>query len=243
METTNKCENRNHRSKHLILGLLLVAAGVFYILKNVGILSAFASSIIFSWQMLIIAIGLTWLVNHKRTPGIVLIIIGLVYLAPEFFNLPVNFFEIFWPSLLILAGILIIFTRNKHNFAHRHSHTINNGSEDYVDDILVFSGTERIITSQNFKGGKIITAFGGSKIDLTNAALADGINYLEVICAFGGVELYVPSDWNVKIEVISALGGFSDKRYMINVTVNTDKTLVIKGVAAFGGGEIKSFKR
>ena len=66
---------------------------------------------------------------------------------------------------------------------------------------------------------------------------------MEVICAFGGVELFVPSDWNIKIEVISALGGFSDKRYMTNVSVNTEKTLVIKGVAAFGGGEIKSSRR
>ena len=242
MKTHNHCDDKNHKSKHLILGLLLVAAGIFFILKNLGILSPFVSGIIFSWQMLLIAIGLTWVANHKRTPGIILIIIGAAYLAPEFFNLPINFHEIFWPSLLILGGVLIIFKRG-HHFAHRHAYTINNGSEDYIDDVLVFSGTERNVTSQNFKGGKIVTAFGGSKIDLTNAVLADGINYLEVICAFGGVELYVPSDWNIKIEVISALGGFFDKRYMINVSVNTNKTLVIKGVAAFGGGEIKSVKR
>jgi len=242
MKTHYHCDEKNHRSKHIILGLLLVAAGVFFILKNLGILSPFASGIIFSWQMLLIAIGLTWVANHKRTPGIILIIIGAVYLAPEFFNLPINFFEVFWPSLLILFGILIIFKRG-HHFVHRHAYTINNGTEDYIDDVLVFSGTERIITSQNFRGGKIVTAFGGSKIDFTHAALADGISYLEVVCAFGGVELYIPSDWNVKIEVISALGGFSDKRIMMNPVVDTSKTLIIKGVAAFGGGEIKSVKR
>ena len=250
MKTHYHCDGKNHKSKHIILGLLLIAAGVFFILKNLGILSPFASSIIFSWQMLLIAIGLTWVANHKRTPGIILIIIGAAYLAPEFFNLPINFHEIFWPSLLILGGILMIFSRGRH-FAHRHAYTINNGTddylgygtEDYIDVVLVFSGSERNITSQNFKGGSIVTVFGGSKIDLTHAALADGINYLEVVCAFGGVELYIPSDWNVKIEVISALGGFSDKRMMINPTVDTNKTLIIKGVAAFGGGEIKSAKR
>ena len=242
METKKCCEHKNHKSKHLVLGIVLVVAGIFFILKNIGLLTPFMSEIIFSWQMLLIVIGLTWLFNHKKTQGLIMMLIGSVYLAPEFFNLPVNFFEIFWPSMLIFGGIYIIFARSRH-FAHRHSHNISSGSEDYIDDILVFSGTERLITSQNFRGGKIITAFGGSKIDLTNAALAEGSNYLEVICAFGGVELYVPSDWNIKIEVISALGGFSDKRYMTNVSVNTEKTLVIKGVAAFGGGEIKSSRR
>ena len=242
MKTHNHCDDKNHKSKHLILGLLLVAAGIFFILKNLGILSPFVSGIIFSWQMLLIAIGLTWVANHKRTPGIILIIIGAAYLAPEFFNLPINFHEIFWPSLLILGGVLIIFKRG-HHFAHRHAYTINNGGEDFIEQILIFSGGERIVTSQDFKGGEIITVFGGSKVDFTNAKLADGINYLEVICVFGGVELRIPSDWNVRIEVISALGGFSDKRMMINPIVDTNKTLVIKGVAAFGGGEIKSVKR
>ena len=131
----------------------------------------------------------------------------------------------------------------RHRYVHKHSYTIINDGEDFNDFVFVFSGAERIITSQNYKGGSIVTVFGGAKIDFTNAILADGINYLEIVCAFGGVELIIPSDWNVKIDVTLALGGFVDKRVMNNTVVNTDKTLIIKGVAAFGGGEIKSSKK
>ena len=48
----------------------------------------------------------------------------------------------------------------------------------------------------------------------------------------------VPSDWNIKIEAFNIFGGYEMKRNPDLVDIN--KTLIIKGVCAFGGGEIKS---
>jgi hypothetical protein len=42
----------------------------------------------------------------------------------------------------------------------------------------------------------------------------------------------------VQVEVVSIFGGFSDKRH--SSTIDRDKKLIIKGVAIFGGGEIKT---
>jgi hypothetical protein len=60
---------------------------------------------------------------------------------------------------------------------------------------------------------------------------------------FGGTTILVPEGWDIKIKVVSILGGFSDKhKGKISDKENTnDNKLVIKGLVIFGGGEIKSF--
>ena len=69
----------------------------------------------------------------------------------------------------------------------------------------------------------------------------EGTHVLDVTCIFGGVEIIVPGDWNIKVEVAAVLGGFEDNRKAPGKPVDPDKTLIIKGVTVFGGGEIKSY--
>ena len=47
--------------------------------------------------------------------------------------------------------------------------------------------------------------------------------------------MLVPSDWDVKIEVVAIFGGYSDKRVIS--AVSPDKRLVVKGISLFGGGD------
>jgi hypothetical protein len=49
----------------------------------------------------------------------------------------------------------------------------------------------------------------------------------------------MPTDWNVKLEVFNIFGGYGDKR--VRGQVDFNKTVIVKGVAIFGGGEIKSY--
>jgi hypothetical protein len=114
--------------------------------------------------------------------------------------------------------------------------------DDYIDIINIFSGGERQIVSENFSGGKITSIFGGSEIDLTQAKLAPGVSELEIACVFGGTTIIVPTDWNVKVEVVPVLGGFGDERKLnIGRPIDTSRQLIIKGAVVFGGGEIKSY--
>jgi hypothetical protein len=68
--------------------------------------------------------------------------------------------------------------------------------------------------------------------------MAEGRHQLECVNIFGGSSMIVPSDWNIVVEVVSIFGGFADKR--VPTVVDPTKTLIIKGVAIFGGGEIKN---
>jgi hypothetical protein len=96
--------------------------------------------------------------------------------------------------------------------------------------------------TRNFRGGETVSIFGGSVYDFTDCELAEGKNVLEVVNIFGGSKFIIPSHWSVHVEVVSIFGGFSDKRRSGSGLPDlSSRELYIKGVAIFGGGEIKSF--
>jgi predicted membrane protein len=186
-----------------------------------------------SWQMLLIAIGVVNISNDSsRNVGWILIAIGGFFLLTKVADLSVHF----WPVILIIIGLILIFGAGR--IFKRRDFTISKG-DDFFEEVAVFGGGEKFINSLAFRGGKIVSIFGGSKIDLTRSQLANGEAEVEIVSIFGGSTLIVPNDWNVKIEVFNIFGGYGDKR--IRGSVDFNKTLVVKGVAIFGGGEIKSY--
>ncbi|NVO20524.1 MAG: hypothetical protein HXX13_12555 [Bacteroidetes bacterium] len=229
---------RRHHGKSIGFGVLVILAGLLLLARNAGMLDASTSHIIFSWEMLLVAIGILNIFSrHSIWSGFILISVGVFFLLVDYFSLPFTLWHVFWPLLIIFIGLSLIFGASK--FKKQHFFQAASGSEDIFEDLAIFGGGERRVMSQNFKGGSVIAVFGGSKIDLSHAVLAPGTNTIEVVAAFGGTSLLVPQDWNVKVEVFNIFGGYADKRLISQVDYN--KTLVIKGVTIFGGGEIRSF--
>jgi predicted membrane protein len=211
------------------------------VLKNTGFFPDFVGDIIFSWPMLLVTIGLVITLgsSEKKSSGIIVMAVGGFFLIPHIFRETFDI-NMFWPSIFIIIGVIFIFSKRK---GWNSVSTAPQSGDDYIDFIHIFSGGERQIVSNNFRGGKVTAVFGGSEIDLTRATLAPGVSELEIACVFGGTTIIVPDDWNVKIEVVPVLGGFGDQRKLIpGRTVDTTKQLIIKGAVVFGGGEVKSYK-
>jgi predicted membrane protein len=229
--------------KAAALGVLVIAAGILLLARNTGFLDASISRILFSWEMLLIAIGVVnifW--RQSLWAGIILIGIGGFFLLVNFYHMPFDTWQLFLPALIILVGLKMIFgpSRLEKGMFRQPMFNQTVGSEDFFEDIAIFGGGERKIVTPNFKGGKMVAMFGGSKVDLTHCNIAPGDRpMVEVVSIFGGSGLVVPSDWNVKVEVFNIFGGYVDKR--ISSQVDYNKTLIIKGVTIFGGGEVKSF--
>jgi len=179
--------------------------------------------------------------KENALTGFILIGIGVFFLIPRFVDLPFEYRGLFWPVFIVIMGIILIFRGSSANIFS--SGRIEHGfSDDYIDDLNIFGGHNRKINSMTFRGGKITSAFGGGTYDLTSAQLAPGVNVLDQVTVFGGSKLIVPNDWDIKIEVVAIFGGFSDKRGKLPVQTSvSEKRLVIKGVAVFGGGEIISY--
>ena len=234
-------EHRHLQSNRAIIGVILVLVGAFLIMRNTGILPGFINNIIFSWQMLLVTIGLVITLgsSENKTGGVIVMAVGAFFLLPKIFSLTFNI-NMFWPSIFIIIGLILILTKRKGGW-HGIS-TVTYAGDDYIDIINIFSGGERQIVTENFKGGKVTSVFGGSEIDLTKAKLAPGFSELEIVCIFGGTTIIVPADWNIKVEVVPVLGSFGDERKLnLGRTIDTSRQLIIKGAVVFGGGEIKSY--
>lgn len=239
----------NHSEKHPIgrrmkkyaLGAVVILAGLILLGLNFDFIPSSWRSIVFSWQMLLIAIGVISLFGRDSyVPGIILILIGGIFIIPKFGYLPFSIHNLFWPALLIALGLIVLFKGFKpHGLSrNREDFIVEDG---YINEETIFGGTKQKVIHQTFKGGKISCIFGGTEIDLTNSVLAPGEHTLEITAIFGGASVIVPADWKVIVKNSSILGGFEDKRRFIKESTDPTRVLIIKAEAIFGGGEIKSY--
>lgn len=236
-------DRRRHINSRRGWGVLLILVGLIALGNVFDIIPYEVRRVLISWQMFLIAIGVISLINNRSVvPGIFLIAIGGISLVNHFYVFPEYWRHAFWPLVLLLFGVYLIVAPPRYLRNWKTPEKPQGDNMDFIDEVAIFSGGDRIITSQNFKGGRILSIFGGSKINLMNAKLAEGPQVLDTLSIFGGSNVIVPAGWTVKVEVVAVFGGFSDKRErMPNLVYDQNTMLVIKGMAIFGGGEVKSY--
>lgn len=121
---------------------------------------------------------------------------------------------------------------------HSQAH-IEIDPKEKVDYRFIFSGAEQYYVEPVFPGGTIKCVFGGMTLDLTHTNLAPGNTYLNIEGTFGGVQLKVPSDWQIEIRSNCVMGGFVDDRHFIAAEPIPDRKLIINAHCVFGGGNIE----
>jgi predicted membrane protein len=238
------CTTRKKRMKKITFGLLVIAAGALLLAFNAGLIDHSYKHLIFSWQMLLIGIGLINIFDRDNwVVGTILITIGSFFIAPHLVDLTPDFTKMFWPVILIIVGVMIVIKKGFGNSKHQNKEWKNttdfNLDMGYIVEKNVFGGSKNKVAPCEFKGGRIQNVFGGTELDLTQTTLAEGKNVLEIKCVFGGIGLIVPQDWVIHIETNSVMGGFVDKRRN-PPTIGSARELYIKGDSVFGGGDIKS---
>jgi predicted membrane protein len=235
---SDRQSNTNNRA---LFGIFLILFGCLLVLKNLDFIPYELRHVIFSWPALLLGLGtLFFFGKEDKTAGIALLAVGGVFILPMIFDWSFNWRGLFWPIVLIVIGVVVI---RKRNASDANIQTRASDDAAYIDELNIFGGGEKMINNKNFKGGKITCVFGGSELNFTNAELAEGTNVIDVFAMFGGCVLIVPSDWDVKVEVSAIMGGVSDKRMVTkNYIVEPKKELIIKGIVALGGCEIKSYK-
>lgn len=204
------------------LGLILVLIGCVFLLDNLGWIRGL-SHYIFTWPNILILIGIVQLVSGKAKAALIFFLIGGFFWFNRFFHYDLS---TYWPVILIVIGVLFIL---------RHVSS-NKSNDDQIDEVSIFSGTEKKYTSQAFQGGKVTTMFGGTDIDLRES-LPTELATIDVFTMFGGTEIRVPEDWNIQLDAMAVLGGVSDER---KSGATSGPKLRIKGFVMFGGLEVRS---
>jgi len=260
MENEMKNSFRSGYTKGLGFGLILMLIGVLFLGYNFGIIPYNVKEVIFSWPMLLVFIGLINLFKRHLISGVVLIFVGGFFLIPRIVpGLDGQFVHIYWPLLLIAAGIVVLLQRvinpkwgygswdrdwhhhNHHHHSHRYDHSkwSENANTSGFSKNSVFGSGDHIVLDPEFKGGDLNAVFGGITLDLRRTSLPLGDTQLEVNAVFGGITIFVPSDWYVETHLDAVFGGFQDNR-VPKEPLDTTRKLVITGSCVFGGGELRN---
>ncbi len=238
-------------------GIALIVGGGLLFARRMG---APIPHWLFSWEVLLIALGLLIGIKHRfrKSSWIVPVAVGGYFLSERL--MPEWDLHLYMlPAFIILVGLVFLLRPKKKcrgrfgRFAdkeqwkeqwrekrQRQYDSMANPDADYLDSVSFFGGVKKIILSKNFKGGEVTCFMGGAEIDLSQADIQQQI-ILDLTNVFGGTKLIVPPHWDVKSEVTAIFGGIDDKRPVQSSNIDREKVLILKGIAVFGGIDIRSY--
>jgi predicted membrane protein len=233
-------ENKNKVDKRVVLGSILIGLGGIFFLNSLDIFDFDFGRVIFSWPFFFIVIGMYLTLNTSRKMvGGIIAGLGFIFILPRIFPTIDYDGSVVVSIFLIAFGSYIILNQKKKTEAIDELGQI---TKDVIDDVAIFGGGTKIVSTDNFRGGNITAVFGGSEIILKGSKLAEGTNSIDILAIFGGTTIVVPNDWNVVMNVTSIFGGFSNKSVKDpNRIVDLSRTLIVKGLVVFGGGELKTY--
>ncbi|UXP33268.1 cell wall-active antibiotics response protein [Reichenbachiella agarivorans] len=218
----------NHSNRRASLGIIMIVIGILFLLDNFNIISFSVPHYLFTWQMILVVVGIFQFATGNQRGGVILISLGIIFWIPRYFNIS---FHDYWPVFLIAIGLSF--------FLKSRTGKIRQSNSDSIDHLAVLGGTNQNIDSKQFAGGRITTIFGGVELDLRHSNLENGQATIDSFTTFGSVRLFVPEDWVVNYEATTVFGGYKDKRAH-KPTEYFGNVLTLKGLVLFGGVELMS---
>ncbi len=216
----------------VIGGVVFIVVGLFLLLEKLGFVPS--GFVIHFWPSIFIVIGLVKFVYAGGRPtGAILIALGVLLQLNEMGITHFHFWDL-WPVLIIVAGVGMLWQAL---VKEKPAVSVN----PQFDAFYVFGGGDRQVNTKNFTGGNLFAVFGGYKVDFGHADMEGDQAVLEANAVFGGGEIRVPENWLVSVQGVGIFGAYEDKtRHFQPDPSRPTKTLIIRGVAIFGGIEVKN---
>lgn len=158
--------------------------------------------------------------NSRNVIGIILIVFGLSML------LGINFGRIIFPLFVIGMGFFLL--RGKVNLFNSESVS---SEEDSINEVVIFSDSNRVVESNNFNGGKVVSVFADTDIDLTKVKSKEKEIKLELVSVFSDLNIKIPKGWTVKSNAVGILGDVKDQGARSN---KEQIRLLVDGVSVLG---------
>ena len=225
-----------NKVKPIIWGLTIITLGVIYGGNAIGL---FDLNVFFDgwWTLFIIipcAIG--FITEKGKLVSLAFLAAGVILLlaAQNVFS-----YDVAWKAILavalILIGVSILF---KTIFHSKNDKEIKKKVEESKNDkdmdaqMAVFGSNERVYNKEVFCGSNLMAIFGAVDLDLRNATFTKD-TVIKAFTMFGGIEIRLPKDVQIKTKSAFFLGGISDER-----REKADKakhTIYIDAAGGFGG--------
>lgn len=224
--------------ENIVWGILLIVLGVIFGLNAMGITDI---NIFFRgwWTLFIIIPSACGIIRNPRKIGsYIWLVIGVVLLLNVRGIIELkNISKLIFPAILVFIGLGIIFreqvgTKVNEKIKDLSSKTSKEGLEEYY---ATFSGQDLNFKGETFKGASLNAIFGGIELTLKEAEITQD-TLINATSVFGGIDIIVPENVNVKVKPTSIFGGTTNK---VKDEKQNVPTLYVKSFCLFGGVEIK----
>lgn len=220
---------------NILWGLVFIVLGLIFGLNALGITDI---NIFFSgwWTLFIIipsAIGL--FKNTNRYASFIALIIGIVLLLAA---QGVITFEIIGkliiPFIFVAIGLGFLFKETINSKINSKIKSLNkDGLREYA---AVFAGDKINIQNEKLEGLSLSAVFGGLELDLRQS-IVEKDTIINATSVFGGIDIRVPENTNIKVKSTSIFGGVSNDTK--NVQKDNIPTIYINAFCMFGGVDLK----
>ena len=222
--------------KNILWGIILVIIGVIIGLNTIGITDI---DIFFDgwWTLVIIVpcfIGL--FTNKDKTGNIIGLLVGVILLLGMQNIIDFNLiWKLLLPSIIVIIGLSLIFKNTFNSKINNEIKKLNNKNTKDNEYCATFSGQRIDFPNEEFKGATLNSDFGSITCDLREAKIKEDV-VINASSVFGGIDIIVPDDVNIKIKSNSIFGGVNNKKKN-----NEDKkyTIYVNASCLFGGVDIK----
>lgn len=224
---------------HLIGGIVVLTIGLVFLLRNFDLLTPELRFYIFSWKTLLIGIGILNLTLSKnKVAGFILIAIGTFFWLPNIFDLSIRAGQLFWPVVIIVVGIMLLFKRPGQKF----NGPWNNNNNDGRDGSRKEKGSDTFTPPNQGPHGKKykntsfsdadfvddVAIFSGTKKRINSSSFKGG----RMTAIFGGSEVNLTrsrlAPGRNYLNVFFMFGGSE-------IIVPSDWNVVLEAVPIFGG--------
>lgn len=225
------------KSENILWGIVFIVIGLILAGNIFGIINV---EIFFSgwWTLFIIIPNFIGLFKHNgRTGNIIGLLIGIALLLA---CQGVLRFEMIWrlllPTIFIIIGISFIFRDTLGGKVNEEIKKLNKNKTDTNEYCSTFAGQNIKFDDEKFNGADLTAVFGGIECDLRKAIIEED-QVINASSIFGGIEIFVPENINVKIKSTPIFGGVSNKAK--HSKEEGAHTIYINATCIFGGVEIK----
>ena len=218
-------------------GIVLIIIGVILTLNALEITNI---NIFFDgwWTLLIIIPSAIELIaRENKFWSAIWLIIGIILLLA---CRDILDFELIWrltiPVIIILIGINLIFKDKLDKRMEKKNKELKEKVEGLEEYCATFGEVKADFNNQEFKGASLTAVFGSTDLDLRKAIINED-KLIKTCAVFGGIEIMVPENVNIKVKSTPIFGATSNKtnrKYDEKLP-----TIYVNSFCMFGGVDIK----
>ena len=223
------------RASCVLWGLVFITAGVIWAMNEFNITNI---DVFFDgwWTLFIIVPCVSGLFTEReKTGNIIGILIGVFLLLCCQDILSFSMLrKLLIPAVIVVIGLKLLLAGLFGNKANEIMKKLKLEGKELKAGCATFSSCDLNYDGEVFEGAELTATFGAVECNLRNAIIEKDCA-IQISAIFGGIEILVPDNINVKVNCNSIFGGTSNK----TAVHQNAPTIYISGICMFGGVEIK----